>query len=235
MQLVENQSDLLKVCVYCGSIATTRDHVPPKLLLERPYPTDLWTVPACRDCNNGFSSDEEYLLVAMAHTGCVDSLINKVNEGGVVDRALQRAERLDDRIINALNINEDGHVYFVPEYERIQRIICKIATGLFFRFYGRRPNGPICAPAVYHADALPLPVFASTLKYPEQALRPEINTRVRKISEDDDPISKPWVRIQDKVFEFMFVTQSDPRSGQYCIMNLHQILWGVVGCPPPPS
>lgn len=36
------------------------DHVPPKLLLARPYPANLITVPACLRCNQSFQKDDEY-------------------------------------------------------------------------------------------------------------------------------------------------------------------------------
>src|SRR6266404_736942 len=49
------------LCGYCGlNVATTADHIPPKLLLSRPYPENLVTVPACRRCNSSFQSDDEY-------------------------------------------------------------------------------------------------------------------------------------------------------------------------------
>lgn len=48
-------------CIYCGKPAFTREHVPSKAFLTRPYPQDLATVPACFECNNGFSSDEKYV------------------------------------------------------------------------------------------------------------------------------------------------------------------------------
>lgn len=49
------------LCAYCGSKdAITVDHVPPKLLLARPYPENLPTVPACRECNASFQADDEY-------------------------------------------------------------------------------------------------------------------------------------------------------------------------------
>lgn len=47
-------------CVYCGDKADTREHCPSKTFLAKPYPTDLPTVPACKKCNNSFSSDERY-------------------------------------------------------------------------------------------------------------------------------------------------------------------------------
>src|SRR5215212_9888063 len=62
------------VCVYCGGVPSTRDHVPSKVLLDEPFPANLPVVPACQDCNNGFSSDEQYLacLLECAITGSPD-------------------------------------------------------------------------------------------------------------------------------------------------------------------
>lgn len=48
-------------CIYCGvQPGTTVDHIPPKLLLAEPYPANLFTVPACLECNRGFQKDDEY-------------------------------------------------------------------------------------------------------------------------------------------------------------------------------
>lgn len=48
-------------CLYCGGPPETREHVPPKVLLDRPFPDNLPVVEACYECNNKFSKDEEYL------------------------------------------------------------------------------------------------------------------------------------------------------------------------------
>jgi hypothetical protein len=50
-----------RTCAYCRKIKkSTGDHVPPKLLLEQPFPPNLLTVPACEDCNKSFKADDEY-------------------------------------------------------------------------------------------------------------------------------------------------------------------------------
>lgn len=57
----------LRTCAYCGRLKkATADHVPPKSLLERPYPPNLLTVPACEPCNSGFKSDDEYTRTVLA-------------------------------------------------------------------------------------------------------------------------------------------------------------------------
>ena len=54
------EPEIFKSCLYCGSTADTKDHVPPKALLEKPYPKNCRTVPACKSCNLGFSQYEGY-------------------------------------------------------------------------------------------------------------------------------------------------------------------------------
>jgi hypothetical protein len=50
------------VCTYCGEIKLlTRDHVIPLCLFKPPYPQNLITVPACEECNNIKSKNDDYL------------------------------------------------------------------------------------------------------------------------------------------------------------------------------
>jgi hypothetical protein len=50
-----------EVCAYCGAAnPEIVDHVPPKLILEEPYPDNLVTVPACAECNKKFMKNDEY-------------------------------------------------------------------------------------------------------------------------------------------------------------------------------
>ena len=58
-------------CVFCGALATTRDHVPPQGVFPDPRPTDLITVPACDICNNSTKLDDEYFRWLVA-TGSTD-------------------------------------------------------------------------------------------------------------------------------------------------------------------
>jgi hypothetical protein len=54
-------------CGYCAKQRKlTRDHIPPKPLLEQPYPANLLTVPACYECNQSFMKDDEYTRTVLA-------------------------------------------------------------------------------------------------------------------------------------------------------------------------
>ena len=206
-------------CVYCGAPATSRDHVPPRFLLEQPLPRDLLTVASCSGCNNSFSLDEQYLQVVIAQIGHVPHLMAKVEEGGVVDRALERDPGLDQRIVDSLEVRSDGRVRLVTEQARILRIVRKIAYGLFVRRYAKRPRlDAFSALAVSGTEEeIPQPIVAACHYWPG----------IRR---------KRWTSVQKGVFSYLFAKgwlSHDPPL--YCLVDLHRTLLGVVACPDPRS
>lgn len=119
---------LINGCVYCwGGVGETRDHVPSRILLEPPYPTNLPVVPACRDCNAGFSLDEEYFaaLLECVLTGSTDP--SKMRHERVA-RGLERNSVLRTRLESSKR-EENGRTIFAVEEERIRNVICKLAKG----------------------------------------------------------------------------------------------------------
>lgn len=65
---------------------TSLEHVPGKCLFPKPRPTDLITVPACEQCNNGSSLEDEYFLDTLA-------LIDEERPSAALER-LRRRVRL---------------------------------------------------------------------------------------------------------------------------------------------
>jgi len=65
--LKTDKSSTRKKCYICGSkLADTRDHLFPSGLFNKPLPTNLPTLPACTECNNALSSEEEQFRVFLA-------------------------------------------------------------------------------------------------------------------------------------------------------------------------
>src|SRR5437867_4223206 len=103
------------VCVYCGQEKKlTLDHVPPKLLLARPYPPNLLTVPSCRDCNKSFQKDDEYTRTVL----CLDERAKSHDEAKAklpaVMRSLERptakafADYLSSQWMETKVLSSDG-------------------------------------------------------------------------------------------------------------------------------
>lgn len=63
-KLIRNWIKDQRLCIVCGARpATTKDHLPPKVLLPKDISANeiLFTFPVCSDCNNG-SSDTDFLM-----------------------------------------------------------------------------------------------------------------------------------------------------------------------------
>jgi len=122
-----NDKRLDYYCSYCGKEPDTRDHIPSKILLDEPYPENLPVVPCCTQCNNDFSSDEEYFacLIECALHGTTD--IQKLKRKKI-KKVLSQKKSLQQRITNAM-ITIDGNTYFKIEESRVKNVILKYAKG----------------------------------------------------------------------------------------------------------
>jgi hypothetical protein len=147
-------------CLYCGrgfdeDRRRSVDHVPSKTLLQPPYPGNLPTVPACVECNSGFSDDEEYVkvLISCVLSGSADP---SAQPDAKARAALLRSTELRIRIESALRepSSEGGPVRWKPEHKRLATVLTKNARGhLWHEHADRRPGEPTVAysaPRVAH-------------------------------------------------------------------------------------
>lgn len=126
---VRNLADgrLLLGCIYCGGRDDTRDHVPPRVFLDAPYPENLPVVGACRACNNGRSRDEVYLacLIEAVIAGTADPVrIQRVQ----IAETLRRNAGLRSRIESARQ-EIDQQITFDIEEDRVRNVLIKLARG----------------------------------------------------------------------------------------------------------
>jgi hypothetical protein len=203
--------------VYCGDRADSRDHVPPKLLLERPLPSTLNTVWACAECNQGASRDEQYLLTLISHVSSAASLSARIDEGGSVDRAFDHDATLEEELLRSLEVDpQTGRVFVNVDLRRVERVLRKIARGLFVLRFGRAvPAQQLGRAALYPYDM--------------EDTRPPGLFRLT-FTERFAP--KGWTVVQPGVFSYTFV-RAFGGDGVSCVMNLHNALWGVVDMPHP--
>lgn len=129
MDQLKNLADsrLLVGCIYCGGPEETREHVPPRIFLDSPFPENLPIVSACRSCNNSFSLDEEYVacLIECVLAGSTDPA--KIRRDTIA-RALRRNPSLRSRIESSKLI-ENGQLVWTPEAPRVENVLRKIAVG----------------------------------------------------------------------------------------------------------
>lgn len=153
-----------KLCVSCGAPASSRDHVPPKELLSKPYPKNLITVPSCGDCNNGASRDDEYLrntLLLRIETADHPEALKlrprfyrgffDAQHPGARREVLRKLKPV--RLVSPAGLSLGRTASFEVEVPRIHRVIRRIVYGLYFRTRGERlPDG--CVIDVYPGDAV---------------------------------------------------------------------------------
>lgn len=117
------EKDAYSECIYCGAKADTREHIPSKVFLVKPYPDNLAIVPACFGCNNSFSYDELFLSILIeklkykyygSQFAYTEETLARLNNNKKLEGEIEKA-------ISRNNINELE--------ERIKRVLFKLAIG----------------------------------------------------------------------------------------------------------
>lgn len=129
MRQIVNYGDqrMLGLCVYCGGSPETREHVPPRVFLDMPYPENLPVVEACSKCNGGFSLHEEYLACLIECVICGSAEPGHAKREKIA-RILNERPSVAKRIHDA-RTDEHGMTIFSVEHDRVRMIVEKIARG----------------------------------------------------------------------------------------------------------
>jgi hypothetical protein len=137
-----------ELCTYCSNPATTSDHVPPKKLFTPPRPSNLITVPACEQCNNDASDDDEVFrneLSLMA--GSFGESAKAAERRQSAMRSIRRNRRRSCEIVLGAQPVERytesglylGLAYALPLVPGVQhRIITRIVHGLYRHHFDAR-------------------------------------------------------------------------------------------------
>lgn len=118
---------LIQGCLYCGATSQTREHVPSRILLQKPFPENLPVMPACAECNNSYSLDEEYVACVL---GCMLSGTTEPHliKNPRVSKALVRKPALRTQIEQSKVTGHDG-ISFRFDDKRFLNVIQKLAVG----------------------------------------------------------------------------------------------------------
>lgn len=106
--------------------------MPGKSLLVNRKSRQLPIVDVCPDCNNQFAKDEEYFSVLLASviSGSTDLDLDRFPSAS---RSIARSPRLRERIERCrrerLSEAGDAEDYWVPELDRVERVLTKNARG----------------------------------------------------------------------------------------------------------
>jgi len=200
----ENFGDerMLAWCAYCGAEPATRDHAPPKIFLDRPFPDDLPVVGACYDCNNGASRDEAYVaaLIECAVTGATGP------DGAsrpAIRKLLERSPALAAQIAAIRSAGANGPIY-TPDMSRVRRVLLKACRAhVLFELNERATEAPTSF------EVIPLPLLTkeqlSWFETPaDGAVWPEVGSRAMQRLVEGYPGDRPgWVTVQEGRYRYM--------------------------------
>jgi len=204
--------DVSSSCVYCGGMADTMDHIPPKSLFQKPRPP-LITVPACKRCNSEASLDDEYFRNALI----IDHRIEKLQGTQQVREAFKRSVRrseapgLQNSLINNLRRvslisptglykGQGGALKF--DFSRMSKVLIRIVKGLFFHELKR------CLPS----DCL------ITAHSPQEMVNDfgAINASVKLVKE-----IKKKVTLENDLFSYGFVVWEDQTNASFWMLQFY--------------
>ena len=225
MRQIKTFSDdrLNHFCAYCGDTADTRDHSPSKIFLQEPFPANLPVVPACFNCNNGFSLDEEYLgcLLECVLSGATNpDMFSRVNIANILkDKASLKARLEKSKQII------DGSTHFQIEEDRVKNVVVKLAQG-HCRF--ENSESMIEPPILVWFQSLETMTDIEVEDFfsiEEQQILPEVGSRATfelVVSSTGIPLSK-WVIVQSENYRYSIVCLHNKR-----IVKI--VIWGYLAC-----
>jgi len=144
------KSRKIRECVYCGKmVETSDDHIPPKNLFPSPRPSNLITVPSCRECNEKASKDDEYFRLVLSMQRDISDHPEVLKNKAKLQRSLQNPEQKGFRssFLNSLAVVDlctPAGIYlgktdaFRVDMKRVNNVIKRITQGLFYKEKDRR-------------------------------------------------------------------------------------------------
>jgi hypothetical protein len=120
----------------------TRDHVPPQNLFIPPLPSNLITVPCCKDCNASFQLDDEAFR-AFASAYIAKSQVGRwIWDNKVVGSTFKRSPKFQQSLAKSLikvpirtPLGEIEMNAITFPQERANRYLIRLTKGLLHKFY----------------------------------------------------------------------------------------------------
>lgn len=115
-------------CVYCANLADSREHLPPRIFIDKAITKEWNIVPACRGCNNDFSQNEQFVACAIEYLVALAYYDGQIQRDKIISTFEKRPHLL--KKIKSLCIVRDELVVINKELiESIEKVVLKIAKG----------------------------------------------------------------------------------------------------------
>lgn len=204
IQTIYQDNRIAQYCIYCGETKNnSKDHVPSKCLIDKPYPENLPTVACCPECNNSFSKIEEY-------TSCLLEMIKKLK--------LQNYDyKIRDKIQTSLEFNTKLQYQIKEEIKnstfnktRIFNFLSKQAKGHIFYHFSIFKWNETPKIEIYTVLDLTDSEIKTFLNTPEREKIGELGSRdcydVLMVEDHDGNMIKSfylWNTVQEEQYEYL--------------------------------
>lgn len=152
-------------CYLCGGAASTKDHVPPKMLFPPPRPSNLITLACCSACNGAYSKDEEYFRNNLA-------MISDYKNAREVWEATRRSYRRVPRILEGMmarmspvRVGTNTFSRLTFDAKRTNRVLAKITRGLIYHHTGSRIPDSVVIDAFLPQDLPGIENYLSVMRW----------------------------------------------------------------------
>ena len=199
-------------CLHCGTALATKptndDHVPSKALLDRPLPANVHVVETCVQCNDGFSSDEEYFaaFLGAALSGSTDPGVQVFETARQVLAGNARLRReIEAMRTESIDSNGNPRLTWHPDLDRIRRVVVKNARGHAFHELGQpmleEPDDILIVPL----EVIDEERLADFLTVDLGSGWPEVGSRLlQRVVEGIDMVDG-WIVVQPDVYVFAVI------------------------------
>jgi hypothetical protein len=202
---------LMVGCFYCSAATESREHIPSRVLLDKPYPENLPVMPSCLKCNENFSLDEEYFacLVECARAGAVEAV-----KRPKIRKILEDSPLLAERITRARTVSSNGEVFFTPESERVRNVIVKLARGhAAYELDAQEHSHPkhVAFAPIHILGSEDLQRFENSHRqgYSQLAGWPEVGARamqrMRVVTPDNLILGNDWMEVQVGQYRYLVI------------------------------
>jgi hypothetical protein len=189
-------------CAYCGEAPTTRDHVPPRVFMDVPYPDNVPIVQSCRDCNEGASLDELYVACLLEVAICGSADPARVRRQKIAS-AIQKRPGHGARLAASLSPGR-GVLLNDDDTRRISAVVEKIARGLW-SYETSESAGLSAATSSWALLECLTPLQADSFRrLAEPKLLPEVGSRMlTRVLTSDSGLAPPrWIVVQPGRFSY---------------------------------
>jgi hypothetical protein len=130
------------ICYRCESVATTREHFPPKSFFPKGGNLQLNTIRSCVKHNNSKSNDDQYLLAQICiNASKGDNLAKRIFNRSIVPM-FERSPAFINMITQNAERLPDGSVRYLIDTDRFNNFFDSLSCAVFFDKFNRQyaPN-----------------------------------------------------------------------------------------------